>query len=101
MIFVLELLMIPGAGFRVGQGKREPHRGKDHLHRRMLAAPFRRRGDGYAACRGFRAGDIQDLHHVNTVGACRGDLDKLPSHVGTGPVELSPDTYLQQEGDYP
>ncbi len=30
------------------------------------------------------------LHHVDTVGTCRGDLDELAAHVGAGPVELMP-----------
>ena len=30
------------------------------------------------------------LHHVDAVGACRGNLDELTAHVGTGPVELMP-----------
>lgn len=33
---------------------------------------------------------LPDLHHVDTVGACRGDLDELAAHVGAGPVELMP-----------
>ena len=31
-----------------------------------------------------------DLHHVDTMGTGRGYLNKFPTHIGTGPVELVP-----------
>ena len=33
---------------------------------------------------------LADLHNIDAVWACRGDLDKLAAYIGTGPVELMP-----------